>query len=210
MLGYMTWRKTNIPWKIFAFWLQKIFQLFAAIWQNIHHNILCYFIHFMFNNFCSKQTQKGIFDCFVPTLVFPSHIFCGPEQACFTGFLPVIFKEHYITYSTLPLSSCLATLHCAQWQFLQKSDHLAMIRTGFSWSQIWGFQLNWKQHWLSRENETVSSSGFTEKIRTKQTKNVLILILAFSSWQYTHIFPSQRICVGEISEENMRPLGRKQ
>lgn len=143
-------------------------------------------------------------------LIFPSYISCGPEQACFTGFLLVIFKEHYITYSTLPLLSSLTMLHYVQWQFLCRSDHLAVIRMGFSWSQIWGFQLNWKQHWLSREIDTVSSSGFTDKIGTKQTTNVLILILAISSWQYGHIFLSQRICIGEISEENMHPLGCKQ
>lgn len=219
MLGYMTWRKTNIHWRILAFWLQKIFQQFGAIWQNIHRNILYYFSHYMFNNFCSKQIQKAIFDCFVCTLVFPSYISCCPEQAHFTGFLPVIFKEHHVIYSILPLSSSLAMLHCAQWQFLQKSDHLAVIRMGFSWSQIWGFQLNWKQHWLSRETETFSheklknpvpNSGFTEKIKTKQTKNVWILILAFSSWQYRHIFLSQRICFGEISEENVLPLDCEQ
>lgn len=101
-------------------------------------------------------------------LVFPSYISCGPEQACFTGFLLVIFKEHYNTYSTLCLLSSLAMLHCTQWQFLKKSDHLVMTAMGFSWSQIWGFQINWEQYWHSKEIETVPSSGFSEKIRTNE------------------------------------------
>lgn len=131
-------------------------------------------------------------------LVFPSYISCGPEQACFTGFLLVIFKEHYITYSTLCLLSSLAMLHCTQWQFLKKSDHLVMTAMGFSWSQIWGFQINWEQHWHSKEIERVPSSGFSEKIRTKRMRNVLIFILAISLLYYWHIFLSQRICIGEI------------
>lgn len=152
----------------------------------------------MFNSFRSEQTSNVGFDCFVPMLVSPTYISCGPEQACFTGFLLVILKEHYSTYSTLCLLSSLAVLHCTQWQFLKKSDHLVITAIRFSWRQIWGFQLNWKQHWHSKEIETVSSAGFSEKIRTKRRKNVLILILAMSLLYYWHIFLSQRIYIGEI------------
>lgn len=158
-----------------------------------------------------KTDTKSNIWLFCCHLSFSQLHFLWPRTSAFHRFSPCYFQRtlHYIFHTppfTLP-SLCFTVPMVIP---TKKSDHLATIRMGFLWSRIWGFQLNWKQHWLSRETETVSSSGFTEKVRTKQTKNVLTLILAFSSWQYRHILPSQRICFEEIREENVHPLGCKQ
>lgn len=84
--------------------------------------------------FVQNRHKKVNFDCFVLMLVFPSYIFCGPEQSRFTGFLLVIFKEHYITYSTVSIWLPLICFTVPNGNYWKKSDHLAIIRMGFSWS----------------------------------------------------------------------------
>lgn len=117
MLGYMTRRKTNIHWRILAFRLQKIFQQFSTIWQNKYDNVLCCFNQCLSIIFVQNRPKKDFFDCFVPTLVFPNYLSCGPEQVWTMDFswgiifvFPQSIVWHIPSFSSF-FAVCLLSIH---------------------------------------------------------------------------------------------------
>lgn len=108
-------------WMILAFRSQKIFQQFSTIWQNKHHNILCYFNQCMLIIFVQNRPKPEFLIVLFLHQLFPiTSPVVQNKNVSWVIFL-VIFQEDCVIYTPLFIFPCCASFKYA---FLTKVLHL--------------------------------------------------------------------------------------